>query len=839
MTRVTVRGLWSRKRRLSGLLAAVFLGVAFLTGTLGLSATMSSAISSAFSTAYQGTDAVVRNATVTTSASGQVRGPIGASVISAVGSAPGVADARGEVLGFGEVAGANAKVITGAGPRTAGTWLTDPALSPWHLAAGSAPRGPGQVVIDQASAAKGGLHVGQRTTVYTPGPVSVRISGIAVYGNGQSSDGGVSYVAFTLPGAQRYLLGGAAKVSQVVVRAKPGVSQGQLVRAIRAVLPPGTQAITGQQATAEQVSAVNSEFLNFFKAFLAVFAGIALLVAALSVHSTFGIVAAQRVREAGLLRTLGAARRQVLGGLLAEAALLGLAGSAAGVAAGYGMAAGLKGAFAGVGLDLPIGGVVFTAGSAALGLAVGVAVTVLAALTPAVRAARSAPITALRDADADSSGASRSRIIAGAVLTAGGAALTTAVALASGSAALASVGAVMTLAGVLALGPVLAVLAGRVLGAPVAGVRGLPGRLARSNTSRAPKRTAAAAGALTIGVAVVTLFTVFGASLKASTGANLDQTFTGDLVVSAPGAGYGNSGFSPRVAAQIAAQPGVKVAAAAGQGTVLVNGASAMVTVADPAALRQIFTISTVPGELAVSTTAAKAHGWSAGSAVRVTFADGHVVPMTIGTVYRPITPLGDYVLPGGAWAAHDAQPMDHNVYVAFSPGADAAAVTAKIAGIGRQYGGLTVQDRAAYLSAEASMIDTILDIVYVLLALAIVIALLGIGNTLSLAVHERTREIGLLRAVGASRRQVRSTIRWEAVLIAVLGTSTGSGLGLFLGWALVRAVSAAAQIGVVAIPWPQIGIILLAGAAAGLLAGARPARRAARLDPLVAIAVP
>jgi putative ABC transport system permease protein len=836
MTRVTARGLWSRKRRLSGLLAAVFLGVAFLTGTLGLSATMSSAISSAFTTAYRGTGALVRNATVTTGASGQVRGPISAAVTGAVRAAPGVAAASGEVLGFGEVAGADGQVITGNGPRTAGTWITDQALNPWHLAAGAPPRGSGQVVIDQATAANGDLHVGQRTTVYTPGPASVTISGIAVYGSGQASDGGAGYVAFTLPGAQQHLLGGAGQVSQVVAAATPGVTQAQLVRAISRVIPAGTQVITGQQATGEQVSAVDSEFLNFFKAFLGVFAGIALLVAALSVHNTFGVVAAQRVREAALLRALGAARSQIMRGLLAEAALLGLVGSAAGIAAGYGMAAGLKGAFAGVGLDLPIGGVVFTAGNALLGLAVGVAVTVLAALAPALRAARTAPVAALRDADADPAGASRTRRIAGPVLAAGGAALTIAAAMARGPAALVGVGAVVTLAGVLVLGPVLAVLAARLLGAPVAGLRGAAGRLARRNTARAPKRTASAAAALTVGVAIVTLFTVFGASLKASARASLDQAFTGNLVVSAAGPGYGTSGFSPRVAARIAAQPGVRAAAATGPGTVLLDGKSARVTVADPAALGKVFTLSAVSGDMAVSTTAAKAHGWHAGSSVRVTFADGSMVPMTIGSLYRPVTPLGDYVLPVTAWAAHTAQMVDHDVYVAFSPGADAAGLTARIAGIGRQYGGLTVQDRAAYLAAESSMVDTVLDIVYVMLALAIVIALLGIANTLSLAVHERTREIGLLRAVGASRRQVRAIIRWEGVLTAVLGTSAGAALGLFLGWALVTAVATAAQIGVVAVPWPQLGVVLIAGALAGLLAGIRPARRAARLGPLVAI---
>lgn len=844
MSRLAARGLWARRWRLTGLLAAVFLGVAFLTGTLALSATMSSAISSAFTTAYQGVSAVARSATTTSHASGKVRGPIPGSVVAAIASVPGVADAQGEVLGFGTIAGSDGQAITGTGPRSAGTWITDPGLNPWHLVAGASPRGGSQVVIDQSSATAGHLHVGQVTTVFTPDPVRVTISGIAGYGGGQPTDGGSSYAAFTLAGAQLHLLGGAGEVSQVVASARPGVTQEQLASAIRAVVPAEIQVITGTQATAEQLEAVNSEFLTFFKAFLGIFAGIALLVAALSIHNTFGMVAAQRVRESALLRVLGASRRQIAVGLLAEAAALGLTGAAAGVAAGYGMAVALKGAFAGLGFDLPVSGVVFTAGNAGLGLAVGAGITVLAALHPALRASRTAPVAALRDSDSGSgsgsSGTSRPRAVTGAVLTAGGAAIAAVAALSHSSIAQAGLGAVLTLAGVILLGPLLAAAAGRALGSPAARPRGLPGRLAGRNMARSPGRTAAAASALTVGVAIVTLFTVFGASLKASTGDNLNQTFTGDLVVSA-GGGYGGSGFSPQVAARIGSLAGVRAAAGTQAGSVLINGASQQVTVAaSPATLGEVFTIGAVPpGQLAVSAAAAAAHGWRAGSVVQVTFADGRVLPMTIGTVYPAITALGDYVLPAATWAAHDTQPLDQDVYVALRPGADAPAITAQVASIARKLGAGSVQDRAQYLASASFEVNEILGVVYLMLALAIVIALLGIGNTLALAVHERTREIGLLRAIGASRRQVRATIRWEAVLTALLGTGTGAALGLFLGWGLVATAGGSPKmdIGVVAVPWTQIVVILVVGAVAGLLAGARPARRATRLDPLTAIA--
>ena len=503
--------------------------------------------------------------------------------------------------------------------------------------------------------------------------------------------------------------------------------------------------------------------------------------------------------------------------------------------------------FAAFGLGLPVSGVVFTAGNAVIGVVTGVAVTVAAALAGALRASRTSPLAAMRDAASDTSAASRTRIVGGGVLTSAGVAVCAAGALGHQT-PLASLGAIVTIAGVIMAGPATAALTARVPGALLARLRGMPGKLARRNMARTPKRAAATAAALIVGMAVVTVFTVFGASLKASAGANLSQTFTGDLVVSAaaPGVmrGAGGAGFSPDLAQRIAAIPGVAVAAGTQPGTILLDGASTPVTVADPALLGQVFRLGAVPpGELAVSATTAAAHGWHTGSAVQVTFPDGHRSAMPIGRVYQPIGPLGNVVVPAATWAAHSTQPRNTAVYVALRPGADAAAATRQISAIATTAGAASVQDRTAYLAAAGSGVTPLLGIIYVMLALAIVIALLGIGSTLALAVHERTREIGLLRAVGATGAQIRTMVRWEAVLTATLGTGTGAVLGLFLGWALVTSVKvtsagAPGATGVVSVPWPQVAAILLIGVAAGLLAGARPARRAARLDPLTAIAV-
>ena len=286
------------------------------------------------------------------------------------------------------------------------------------------------------------------------------------------------------------------------------------------------------------------------------------------------------------------------------------------------------------------------------------------------------------------------------------------------------------------------------------------------------------------------------------------------------------------MAGRIAALPGVTAAMPAGRGQVLIDGDSTQVTLADPAALQAVFALHAPAGRLAVSRSTAGSHGWRIGSAVQVTFADGQRVPFTVGAVYGEIDPVGAIVLPAAAWAAHNPQPTATAVYVKGAP-ADRGALDR----IAAQYGGLTVRDRAEYVADSAAGASTFINIVYVLLVLAILIALLGIGNILALAVYERTRELGLLRAVGATRRQVRTALRWEAALTALLGTLTGTVLGLLAGWALTRALAADTGAGGVTVPWTQVIVVLLAGVVAGLIAGSRPARRAARLNPLAAIA--
>ncbi len=410
----------------------------------------------------------------------------------------------------------------------------------------------------------------------------------------------------------------------------------------------------------------------------------------------------------------------------------------------------------------------------------------------------------------------------------------------------AGAGAVLALAAFVVLGPVAATAAVRVLGRPLDRLRGVTGGLARRNALRSPRRTAATASALMIGVAVVSLFTVFGASLKATMDQTVSRSFAGDVAVSTPSFGAGGSGLSPRLAAAVQGLPEVDTAVGLGRGVAEVNGSGRALTVTDPLALQRTFDLGTVRGSLselgthgiAITEKEAEKQGLAPGDRVRLGFTDGETETFTVRAVYGQSELAGDYVITRAAWAPHRTQDSDTLVAVSFKDGVSADAGKAAVEKVAERYGNPEVQTRDEYAQSSAGGIDMMLTLVYALLALAVLIALLGIANTLSLAVHERTRELGLLRAVGQTRSQLRAMVRWESVLVAAFGTVGGLGLGAFLGWVLVEASDGASDSTFAfAMPPLQLAVVALVGLAAGALAGLRPARRAARLDVLRAIA--
>ena len=846
--RLSVSSLRAHKRRFAGTFLAVFLGVAFLAGTLVMGDTLRAGFDTMFGNAASGTDAVVRSAdAITTPGESEgVRQPVPVDLLKTVDKVDGVAAAAPNIQGAGQLVGANGEPIGGQGPPTlAGNWITDRELNAYRLADGRAPAKSGEVVIDRGTAERGDLKLGDTTTLRTPDPVKVTVVGLATFG-GEDGMAQVTFTGMTRADAEKYLTARPGEAASIQVRAGPGVSQQELVDRLTPVLPKGVEAITGQESAEENTEMISSQFLSLFTTFLLVFSGVALLVATFSIHNTFAIVVAQRTRENALLRALGASRRQVTVTTLVEASAVAVIASAAGLAGGIGVAAGLQELFPAIGFPFPEGDLVISALSMALPLAVGIVVCLGSALLPAVRAGRTAPLAALRETAVDTSGASRVRAVTGLGLAALAVAVTLTGVLMSPSLWLAGSGAVLALASFVVLGPVASTSAVRVLGGPLDRLRGVTGGLARRNALRSPRRTAATAGALMIGVAVVSLFTVFGASLKATMDQTVSRSFAGDVAVSTPSFGAGGSGLTPRLAPAIQRLPEVDTAVGLGRGVAEVDGEGRALTVTDPLALERTFDLGRIDGTLrslgtdgiAITRGEADKQGLGTGDKTRLTFTDGKTETFTVRAVYGRSELAGDYVITRAAWAPHRTQDSDTLVAVSFKDGVSADTGTAAVEKVAARYGDPEVQTRDEYAQSAAGGIDMMLTLVYALLALAVLIALLGIANTLTLAIHERTRELGLLRAVGQTRAQLRAMVRWESVLVAAFGTVGGLALGGFLGWVLVKASDGASDSAFAfAMPPLQLAVVALVGLAAGALAGLRPARRAARLDVLRAIA--
>lgn len=832
--------LRSNRRRLVGMCAAVVIGVAFLAGTLVFGDTIRGGFDAAFATATSGTDVVVRAEQTVGDNEVATRPPIPRDLVDEVASVDGVAEVAPTIDGAAQIVGSDGEAIGGQGPPTIGTnWVELPELNPYELAEGRAPEAPDEVVIDRGAAEAGGLSVGDTTTIRTPAPVEVRVVGIATF-DGADSLGGSTLAAFTEDRARELFVAGEDVVSTIGVTAAEGVSAEELSERIGDSLPSGLEALTGSELAAEMSDSLGDDFLDFFTTFLVVFSAIAVLVATFSIHNTFTVVLAQRLRESALLRAIGATRRQVLGGIALEALLVGLLASAVGVVAGLGLAAGLDALFGAIGFDFPSTGLVVHADSLVIAGVVGLLVTLGAALAPAIRASRTAPLAALRDVAHDSSGVSKPRAVLGTSIAVGGLAVAI-----LGRSSLSTVGwgAGLLVVGTFVLGPVIAGPAARVLGALPARLRGGSGALARGNAARNPRRTASTASALLIGVCIVSLFTVFASSLKASVADALAGSLTGEVVVQADG--FSGAGLGPELTADLQELPEVSSAVGLSDAPGLIGGEEQLFTAVDPEALGRVADIGVVDGSLAdvtgdsvaVSTDMAADRDWEVGDEVDVTFVDGAEVPVRIGATFERAEVVGSVVMPRDLAAAHMTQLRDWLVVVDAVDGAPVADVKSAVSDVASRHGAREVYDIDGFVEAAAGELDGFLAVVYALLALSIVIALIGIGNTLSLSIHERTRELGLLRAVGQTRRQLRSMVRWESVMVATYGTLAGVLLGTFIAWAFMTALISAEGIGTFQAPLRSLAVIVAIGALVGVIAAVRPARRAARMDVLAAVA--
>jgi putative ABC transport system permease protein len=843
MLRLVLSSLRANSRRLISTSIAVCLGVALLAGTMVLGDTLKANFDELFQSSLGNADAVVRSANTLDTDGEFAQDLIDGSMADELAAMDGVDTVVPQIEGFGQLTGSDGEKLGGNGPPTlAGNWIDDPELNPYELVEGRAPETADEVVINRGAAKDGDLAVGDRMTVSTPEPVEVTIVGIATFG-GEDGLGPTTFTAFSLAGAEEHITGRPREVTSLLVRADSGTSEDELVDRIAAAAPDGVEVISGTELVEEANEDINADFLGFLRTFLLVFAFVALLVATFSINNTFAIIAAQRRRSSALLRAVGGDRRHVLLALVGESLLIGIAASVVGLAAGLGLAQGLKALFDLFGFALPAGGMTLRLTTVVIAPLVGLLVTLAASLAPAIRASRVSPLAALRDVEVDRTATSAVRAVVGVVLTVGG--IVAVVAGATGGAlALAGLGALLTVSGVVVLGPVAARPAGAVLGTPIARLRGVPGALARRNAVRTPRRTAATASALMVGIGVVTIFTVFAGSLKASVDDNVGAIVKGDLVLAT--SNFGGGGLSPGIVEAIDAVPEVDRAVGMGTGPVSINNRTRQVSVIDPAASAGVLEPEPVEGtvaeladdQLAVGETLAEDNGWTIGTMLPVRFTDGATEELEVGAIYENSTTIQELIIPEATWDAHQVQSVDNTVIVGLADGVDVEAGRAAVEAATASFAPPDVQTTDEYIDEATARVDTMLGLIYAMLALAIVIALMGIANTLSLSTHERVRELGLLRAVGADRAQVRSMVRWESVVIAVFGTIGGLGLGLLLGWGLVRAADRGEFPITFAVPVTQLAIIVVLGALAGIVAAWRPARRAARVDVIDALAL-
>ena len=847
MFRVTIKGLLAHKFRLAATALAIMLGVAFMAGTLVLTDTIGKTFDDLFADVFEGTDAVVRQEAAFTAADGggDQRGRVDASLVDTVSEVDGVAVAEGNVQGYARLIDKEGEPIGDPGmgaPTFGGNWGAEESLNPFRIVEGRAPADDGEVVIDKNSADDAGFVVGDTATVIVQGPpVEVEITGIAKFGDADSP-GGASFVLFTPSEAQR-LVGEPGKFDSVSVLADERISQRELADRIAGVTSDGVEVLTGSEITAESQDDIK-ENLSFFNIFMLIFAVIALLVGAFMIFNTFSITVAQRMKENALLRAIGASKRQILGSVLLEALVVGFVASAVGLALGVTVAAGLKALLAGFGIDIPAGGIVFSVRTVIVSMGVGMLITLVAALSPARKAAKVPPVAAMRDVAAGTGGyGSKERIIVGiGVLSLGVVALLAGL-FGGGSSALPLVGlgALLVFFGVAVLGRTVALPLSRLIGSPLPRGRGIAGALARENAMRNPKRTAATASALMIGVGLVTFITVLAASTRTSIDAAIEKSFTGDFAIDAGTFGFG--GLDPGLADRIAELPEVESATAVRLGNAEVAGSAEQVLGVEPATAFDILDVEPIEGRasdlgadgIAVFEDVAEDEGLRIGDPVTVRFKDTGTTELTVAMIYGENVPVGDYLIGVDVYEADFADQYASTIYIAKADDVDSATAMAAIEKVAAAQPDADVRDRAGFIEDQTAEVDLLLGLVYALLGLAVIIALLGISNALALSILERTRELGLLRSVGMTRSQLRSTVRWESVIIALQGALLGLVIGLFFGWALVAALSEEG-IDQLDIPVGTLIVIVVLAGLAGVLAAVVPARRAAKLDVLRAI---
>ena len=846
MFRTSFKGLLAHKLRLVLTIVAIVLGVSFVAGTYVFTDSINARFDTLFGDVYAGVDVSVEPVRSDLDTS---PGSLPASLLDLISDVEGVKLAVGQVDGYAQLVDGGGALVGGGGPPTLGmSWVEHSALTPLRIddGKGRAPTKAGEVVIDAATAEHTGFSIGDPVEIqFSETAETFEIVGLASFGSEDGLAGGTLAI-FELSEAQR-VLGLDGVYSSIVATAADGVGSGELKARVAEILPRGTEASTGAERTRRELDDVTSD-LGFLTSALLTFAGVAVFVGAFIIQNTFRILVAQRTREFGLLRAIGAGRRQIMTMVGLEALVVGLLASGLGVAAGVGLSYALRAAMNSMGFGLPDGPLTLQPRTVVVALLVGVVTTLISALLPAVRASRVTPVTALTDGrDGAGSRSLRTRAIAGTVTTAIGAGLIAAGLVAGAGVGSVAAGAGMVFLGVAVLSPLAARPLAELLGRPLARFFGVSGTLAKENTKRTPRRTASTAAALMIGLALVTFVSIFAATAKSSVERTVAESFPVDLaiqptVLGDPSDPDDQHGFPAAFTNELRQLPEVGVVSAGRFGLARIDGHVEGLIGVEPDTIEAVYKLDSSPGALErasdggilVSEAKLEELGWTVGQTIEIEFAETGVQPITIGGTFRGEN-LGSYLVAMTTLEAGSASDVDSFAYVIYADGVDAPAGRAAVDEIAAAYPMVGVQDRDEAAAGAVASVDQLLAMFWGLLGIAIVIAILGIANTLALSIAERTREVGLLRAVGMSRRHVRSMIRSEAVLVSLFGATLGIVLGILLGWSVTRALGDIGLKGLT-IPGGQIAAYVVLAGFAGMLAAAWPARSAARMNVLHAI---
>lgn len=847
MIKTAMKSLLAHKVRFLLTAVAIVLGVGLVAGTFIFTDTINAQFDTLLDDIYAGTDVSVRAESGDFSAATE---PFPASVYDDVVAVDGVMAAEPGVGSISiQVLDANGDPVGGQGPPTLGfSWGEIPALNPMQINEGNgrAPEGPGEVVLDVNTVTNAEFSIGDTITlVGFVGPEQYKLVGSASFG-GTDSLLGATLVTLELEEAQR-VFGFGDELTGILVQAESGVDAETLTARIQAVLPAGVEAVTGETEQNEQAAEIN-EGLSFLSIGLLAFAGVAVFVGAFIIQNTFRIIVAQRTKELALLRALGATGRQVRWMVVVEALIIGLVGSIVGIAFGFVMAFGIRALMNGVGLGIPPGSLVLLPRTIIVALLVGMILTLLSSLLPARKAARIPPVAAMNEDAARTPRRSlRTRAISGSVITAFGVMLLSVGLFVSIDNAVAYVaaGAAVTFIGVSILAPLAAKPLADIIGWPLPYLFGVSGVLAKENTKRKPRRTASTASALMVGVALVVFFSVFGSSTKASISETVFELFPSDLTFQSTNQTDPEvpAAISPAFAAELKTYDELSVVSALQFGNAEVNDDSQLLGAFDPDTVEQVIALEAngdavaavaMPGTMIVATDYLEDNGWSIGDSVPVRFARTGMSELTVVGTFEADDFTNVY-LSTDTYMVYFTYTGDGVVFANAAAGVTVAEAQEAIEPTVASFGNVKSQTKSQVVAEAETQIDQALALFTGLLLFAVIIAVLGITNTLTLSIYERTREIGLLRAVGMTRRQVRRMIRWEAVIVATFGALLGLGIGIVLGWAVVRAL-ADEGLGAFSIPVGQVILALVLAAISGVVAAIWPARKAAKMNILDAI---